>query len=612
MQPVTQWVGGLFVLLFCFFVPSKSRQCYNALMLKYFIPVLAFVIIGCQNTAPKPSNTAPLSGTTKIAESTNDEIIDAINDRKTFLTESDLIEKLPSVLAFERQALQLLDDAPLKLGAIGAAIIEIRPASFTGHYALKKFYQHVENSEGVVTHARKLNHLNAALLRSGDGSEEQPYKITTKYDAAIFILLQNRKIVGEIYQTTKSRPLGLLTLARKNTNGPLENTKFDLSDLLVPLSQLNIKEEAGSPWSILRLFTDEEDSAAQASIGTYLAKQQRYDSATGWLELSARNGNMLAHTLLARIYGYLADVTDKRRGSGAIDKSINKLTDKPIDTPNATTEEFTLLSIKNHRQAIALGSVESMYTLGRLYIESTSIKPPLQRSIPEGVELMERAGSLGSARAYLFLAYQNASGKLLARSDEKANEYFAAAAKLKNPSAVINYARFLVSFHELEPHEQLMPLLTELADQNNAKAMVALGNLNALGIGSRKSARHAVSWYKKAVRVAQTSHHEEADVINEVAWTLASTQDKPLQRSRYAQKIMDALMEKNPQASSHPEYLDTWANTYAANGDFSTAVSLQKQAIASASAQNRSDILKILNDHLAKFMSGQAITEQTP
>ena len=69
---------------------------------------------------------------------------------------------------------------------------------------------------------------------------------------------------------------------------------------------------------------------------------------------------------------------------------------------------------------------------------------------------------------------------------------------------------------------------------------------------------------------------------------------------------------KTPQASTHPEYLDTWANTYAANGDFSKAVSLQKQAIASASAQNRSDILKILNDHLAQFMAGQAITEQTP
>ena len=597
-------------------------------MLKYFVPALALVIMGCQNTASKPSGTAPLPGTLKITQSSKSEIIGAINERKNFLENTDLIEKLPSVLAFERQALQLLNDQPLRLGAIGAAIIELRPGSLTGHYALKKFYQHVETPEGVATHGTKLNHLYAALLQSGDGSQERPYKITTKNDAAIFALLQNKKIVGEIYQTTQSHPLGLLTLARANPSTPLEDTVFDLSDLLEPLSQLNANEEAGSPWPVLRLFTDEEDSAAQASIGTYLAKQQRYDSATGWLELSARNGNMLAHTLLARIYGYLAEATDKAQSGNAIDQPSDQYKgqpsdlpedqrgdqsgEQPIERPGATTEEFTLLSIKNHRQAIALGSVESMYTLGRLFIESTSNKPPLQRNIPEGLEFMERAGSLGSARAYLFLAYQNASGKLLERNDEKANKYFAAAAQLKNPTAVINYARFLVSFNELEPHEQLVPLLTELANQDNAKAMVALGNLNALGIGSKKSTRQAVSWYKKAVRVAQASHHEAADVINEVAWTLASTQNKPLQRSRYAQKIMDALMEKNPQASTHPEYLDTWANTYAANGDFSKAVSLQKQAIASASAQNRSDILKILNDHLAQFMAGQAITEQTP
>lgn len=597
-------------------------------MLRYFIPALALVIMGCQNTAPKLSNTAPQPGTVMLTESSKAEIRGAINERKNFLENTDLIEKLPSVLAFERQALQLLNDQPLRLGAIGAAIIELRPGSLTGHYALKKFYQHVETPEGVATHATKLSHLYAALLQSGDGSQERPYKITSKNDAAIFALLQNKKIVGEIYQTTQSHPLGLLTLSRASASSPLEDTVFDLSDLLKPLSQLNANEEAGSPWPVLRLFTDEEDSAAQASIGTYLAKQQRYDSATGWLELSARSGNMLAHTLLARIYGYLAEVTDKAQSGSAItqpsdqyrhrpsdqpkDQRGDQFKEKPTERPRATTEEFTLLSIKNHRQAIALGSVESMYTLGRLFIESTSNNPPLQRNIPEGVELMERAGSLGSARAYLFLAYQSASGKLLERNEEKANQYFAAAAQLKNPTAVINYARFLVSFNDLEPHEQLVPLLTELANQGNAKAMVALGNLNALGIGSKKSTRQAVSWYKKAVRVAQASHHEAADVINEVAWTLASTQDKPLQRSRYAQKIMDALMEKNPQASTHPEYLDTWANTYAANGDFSKAVSLQKQAIASASAQNRSDILKILNDHLAKFMAGQAITEMTP
>jgi TPR repeat protein len=586
------------------FVPSSPRQCYNHPMLKYLIPALALVIMGCQNTAPMRSNPAALSGFPVVTSSSNADIKAALQERRAFLNDANLADKLSNVLAFERQALQLLNDQPLKLGAIGTAIIELRPDSLTGHYVLTKFYQHVETDTGVVLHGEKLNHLYARLLQSGDGSQQRPYKITSKNDATVFALLQNKEVVGEIYQTTQTRPLGLLTLSRANPNNPLENNVFDLSDLLEPLSQLNSPSDAGSPWPVLRLFANEEDSAAQASIGTYLAKQRRYNSATGWLELAARNGNMLGHTLLARIYGYLADVAERA-------KKDNNLTE-PLDAPKATPEEFTLLSIKNHQQAIALGSVESMYTLGRLYIESTSNEPPLKRDTNQGIVLMERAGALGNAKAYLFLAYQNASGKLLERDDVKANEYFAAAAQLKNPTAVLSYARFLITYNDLQPHAQLLPLLTELAEQDNAQAMVALGNLNALGIGSKKSSRQAVSWYKKAVRVAQASHHEAADVINEVAWTLTATQNKPLQRSRYAQKIMDALMAKNPEASTHPEYLDTWANTYAANGNFSKAVVLQKQAIASASAQNRKDIIKILNDHLVKFMAGQAIIEQTP
>ncbi len=551
--------------------------------------------MGCQNTALQP----PIGDKQGIATAKAD--LKNIDDaRAAFLADKALAKTLPTVLAFENQALQLLQDEPLKLGAIGTAVIELRPNSLTGHYALKKFYEYVETDAGVDTHRQKLDHLYNHIKNSGDGSQKSPYKIVTKNDAAVFALLQkNKKIVGEIYQTTESHPLGLMTLARANPASPLESTVFDLSDLLQPLADLGAPQEVDSPWSVLRLFADENDRAAQASIGTYLAKQQRYDSATGWLELSSRGGNMLANTLLARIYGYLA-------GEEATNQSDT------IDAPKVSKEEFTRLSIQNHRQAIALGSVESMYTLGRLYIESMSNDAYLKRDIPQGVELLERAGALGNARAYLFLAYQNASGKLLERDETKANEYFAAAAQLKNPSALISYARFLVSFNQLKPDEQLLPLLTELAAQDNAKAMVALGNLKALGIGSKMSVRQAVSWYKKAVRSAQASHHEAADVINEVAWTLTATQIKPLQRSRYAQKIMDAMMEKNPQASSHPEYLDTWANTYAANGDFSKAVALQKQAIASAYAQKREDILDILNDHLAKFMAGKVILEPTP
>jgi TPR repeat protein len=521
------------------------------------------------------------------------------SQRQAFLDDKNFPDTLATVLALEERALALSKDSPLKLGAIGTAIIEIRPNSLTGHYALQKFYQHLENQEGVNKHRQQLAHLYTRLSNSGKGSQTEPFRISTKNDATVFLLIKEMTIVGEIYQTTQANPLRLLTLARENAVAPLEDLAFDLSDLLEPLANLDPPQEAGSPWAVLRLFAEKEDHAAQASIGTYLAKQQRYESATGWLEMSSRGGNLLANTLLARIYGYLADAT-------------NELGEGAGDVPQTTKEEFTVLALKNHRRAIALGSVESMYTLGRLLIESGPEESNLKQNIPEGIALLKRAGGLGNAKAYLYLAYHHTNGSILKIDTKKANKYFAAAAQLKNPSAIISYARFVTASEDLKPHEQLLPLLKELADNDNAEAMVALGNLNALGIGSKKSTRQAIAWYKKAVKVAQTRHHGAADIINEVAWTLTATKNKPLQRSRYAQKIMDALMQENPLASKHPEYLDTWANTYAANGDFSRAVALQKQAIESAAEQKREDILHILNDHLTKFLAGKFIIEKTP
>jgi hypothetical protein len=89
--------------------------------------------MGCQNTALQPPIVDKQGVATAKADLKN--IDDA---RAAFLRDKALAKTLPTVLAFENQALQLLQDEPLKLGAIGTAIIELRPNSLTGHYALKK------------------------------------------------------------------------------------------------------------------------------------------------------------------------------------------------------------------------------------------------------------------------------------------------------------------------------------------------------------------------------------------------------------------------------------------------------------------------------------------
>ena len=138
--------------------------------------------------------------------------------------------------------------------------------------------------------------------------------------------------------------------------------------------------------------------------------------------------------------------------------------------------------------------------------------------------------------------------------------------------------------------------------------MLLLGNLHARGVGTRVSPRRAVSYYKQAVKVAP----EDPNIVNEVAWTLAVTDQRELRRESYARDIMDRLMEANSQARQRPEYLDTWAATYAATGNFERAVALQQEAVDVAQAADHVDVLDILREHLEAFHAGETISEAVP
>ena len=155
-------------------------------------------------------------------------------------------------------------------------------------------------------------------------------------------------------------------------------------------------------------------------------------------------------------------------------------------------------------------------------------------------------------------------------------------------------------------------LRKDLAAKDNPEAMVVIGNLYAKGAEVKRSTRKAVRWYKKAVAQAQASFHGNAAIVNEVAWTLAVTDQKDLQKPDYAQAIMDTMMQNNKQVQNHPEYLDTWAATYAANGNFPKAIELQKRALHFARSQERTDVIAILQTHLESFEAGANITDRTP
>jgi len=556
---------------------------------------LGLLFSGCQTSAPRIT----------AVEYKGTPLPSILGLQQEFLSQPDLMTRYLRLSELEAQALALAADEPLRLGSVGSAILEIYPASYTGHFVLEKFYRDLESSEAQQLHAAWLRHIRETTIGDEDGSTDAPYKVMSINDARTFLAMQGLRETGALYQSNAETALGLTMLARENAQAPLRTQQFDLTSILQPLTADLAGTQTvqpNNPWPLLRELASSRNSAAQASIGTFLAKQRRFEAALGWLEVAARPGNLFANSLLARIYWFKAGTAQKQEQQQSATDS---------DDAQPTAEEFKQMALENHLQAVALGSADSMYSLGRLYIEE--FFGPGNNA--EGITLLEQAGRLGKAEALLYLGHQFRTGQRLEANPTAAKDYLEQAAALQNPTAIISYARYLTTAtgqENISAHERLMPWLLELADTDHAEAMVVLGNLSARGIAVPKSSRRALKWYKKAVRNAGSHHHGAAEIINEVSWTLATTPINSLRDSRYARTIMDKLMAADEAARDRPEYLDTWATTYAANGDFVTAIDKQQQAISKAEEQQRDDVLEILRMHLSKFKAGDRIVDQVP
>lgn len=209
----------------------------------------------------------------------------------------------------------------------------------------------------------------------------------------------------------------------------------------------------------------------------------------------------------------------------------------------------------------------------------------------------------------MFLAHLHYSGEVVDKDLDRARRYYARAAELGNAFARNSYARFLLDRSVDQPGDpRAVDWLRELAEDGEAESMLLLGNLHARGLGTDLDVRRAVHWFKQAVEQAP----DDANIVNEVAWTLTVSDQQALRRARYARRIMDRLMEDNAEARQRPEYLDTWAATYAANGDFERAVALQRQALDVARSADYEDVLEILEAHLEAFHDGRTISEAIP
>ncbi|MDA1075380.1 MAG: tetratricopeptide repeat protein [Proteobacteria bacterium] len=545
-----------------------------------FLLLAILVVAGCQNTPSEPENYQDLTRLITAGEQPSVDDLAA-----SFMAMPDMPDKMKRLIELEQQALQMVDDEPLKLGSIGSAILDTYYGSLTGHFVMARFYTHLENADAAAPHLNWQQNISLAMAHTADGSRDNPFFAMSGSDAEIYSRLQGNTTVGSIYQTSDEIPFALLLQVRPE-QGSLENLYFDLNNLYRSV-ELEIEAESAEasvrPLAMMGYLARNRDSAAQAAIGHFLHVRGRTIDAIGWLRAASDTGNIIANVILAQVFWQQANTTDDP------------------DTRERALERV----MDNYLHAIGLGSSDAMYALAVLYLGGNFG----EENEPSAIPLLKQAGDLDHSESLLYLGHLYYAGDKVEQSLSSAEAYFVRSAELDNQQAQLSYARYLMREKDnAAGDERIIDWLTALADEDDPQAMLLLGNLYARGVSTQQSTRRAISWYKNAVKTAPV----DPDVVNEVAWTMAVSDVRKLRNARYAQKIMDNMMNEDADARQSPEYLDTWAATYAGTGDFEEALRLQNEALSQATKANREDVIDVLKDHLSSFEAGKDLTEVAP
>ena len=587
---------------------TKSVEALGRRFVRAAVLVLAAYTVGCASVAPL----AP-AGYDELAErAVGGEVVSPGALREALLAAPDFDQRLHQVTLLERQVMALQDE-PLRLGAPGSAILDLYYGSLAGHQALAQFYGYVEATEQAERHQRWVDAIQASIVAaaeaeakarqkreeaSGADIEETAYPVLSSAEAEAFLATRGQTMAGGAYEVDDDR--FLLRLVARAEGQPMDVVLFDLTamrtaliaatrnnpDTRYPVSRPITCKEMGicedfNLAALVRVLAVGGDSAAQTFIGAEMRRARRFEDTVGWLEQASRLNNGLAQAILAEVF---------------LERALSSPVGD-IRTSFLEAAEQRLLS------AINAGFDSAMSHLGAMYLSGAFGEDKIER----GVALLERAADLNNVDALLNLAALHAFGQVVEKNGERAEHYFLRAAE-QNDRGKVEYARFLTQpDSERDLNDQAWQWLRETAKNDNPQAMLLVGNLYARGTHVHQRLRRAKTWLKRAAEAAP----DNANLVNEVAWTLTVAHLRRLRDARYALRIMDRVMadEDNP-ARRTPAYLDTWAAAHAANGDFERAIAVQEEAIQQATRnQDPSNQLPILRKHLDAFRAGEQINE---
>jgi TPR repeat protein len=224
-------------------------------------------------------------------------------------------------------------------------------------------------------------------------------------------------------------------------------------------------------------------------------------------------------------------------------------------------------AIEDLKEIAYAGNVAAQVQLGVIYLTGDGVP----KDDAEAVKWLRKAADQDNALAERYLAEMYFKGRGVPADNTEAAKWLRSAADQGDAQSEHNLA-VLYTQGEGVPRnlKEAANWMRKSAEQNFAAGQHGLGMLYENGDGVPFNPAEAAAWYRKAV------DQNYVPAMNSLALLLATSKDASLRNTKEAV----SLATKAVAAGTNPDYLDTLAAAYFADGQTDKAVETEQKALA--------------------------------
>ncbi len=223
-------------------------------------------------------------------------------------------------------------------------------------------------------------------------------------------------------------------------------------------------------------------------------------------------------------------------------------------------------AIADLREIAYAGNVAAQVQLGVIYLTGDGVP----KDDAEAVKWLRKAADQDNQVAERYLAEMYFKGRGVPADPAEAAKWLRSAAEQGDAQSEYNLAVLYTEGQGVPRNVKFAAeWMRKAAEQNLAAGQQGLGVLYENGDGVPLNPSEAAAWYKKAV------NQNYVPAMNSLASLMVTTRESSLRNTQQA----IALATRAVAASPNPDYLDTLAAAYFADGQTDKAVETEKKAL---------------------------------